>query len=108
MSEAAELHLFLRGELRTDGWMSDWRRELERRRAEEEAKPIVTAPQIKQRQIKALKPKKQYQGDRSKYRAAFQALRQARRDAGLCITCGGESRRGLRECSFCASKRCVW
>jgi hypothetical protein len=30
-----ELHKFVMGEIRTDGWRSDWRIELERRRQEE-------------------------------------------------------------------------
>jgi hypothetical protein len=32
-----ELHLFCRGDIRTDGWKSEWRKEMERRQAEEAA-----------------------------------------------------------------------
>lgn len=37
MSEMQDMHRFLIGELRRDGWKSQWRRDLERGRAEEEA-----------------------------------------------------------------------
>lgn len=46
-----ELHKFISGEIRTDGWVSDWRREQEQRRAEEMGKRVfVAATQIKRRQ----------------------------------------------------------
>lgn len=50
-----DLHLFVRGELRTDGWKSDWRKEFERRHAEDAAKPrpIVRATQIAKRRIRS-------------------------------------------------------
>lgn len=47
-----EIHLFCIGELRTDGWKSGWRQELERRCAEEKPSRI-TAPQIQVRQKRA-------------------------------------------------------
>lgn len=56
MTEAQQLHKFVIGELRTDSWKSDWRKEFERRSAEEKHKPapMVAAPQIKARQRKAV------------------------------------------------------
>lgn len=46
-----ELHKFVIGDTRVDGWKSGWRIEQERRRAEEmQNRKFVTAPQIKERQ----------------------------------------------------------
>ena len=50
---ALDLHKFILGELRTDGWKSQWRKDLKRRMQEEAYKPIVKAEQIKARQEKA-------------------------------------------------------
>jgi hypothetical protein len=51
-----KFQLFLDGKIRSDGWVSPWRREQERRRNEEAMRPrIITAPQIKARQER--KPK---------------------------------------------------
>jgi len=45
---ATELHKFVIGDIRTDGWKSDWRREQERRRAEEMGeRKFVRMPEIK-------------------------------------------------------------
>lgn len=38
-----DLHRYVKGELYTNGWMSDWRRELIRRSAEEASKPVKKA-----------------------------------------------------------------
>lgn len=50
-----DFHLFLRNELRTDGWESEWQKDLKRRMQEEayRPRPIVKAEQIKARQEKA-------------------------------------------------------
>lgn len=52
-SNSRELYQFVIGELRTDGWVSDWRKEQERRRAED-VRTFVTAPQIKARQERVI------------------------------------------------------
>lgn len=42
-----EMHLFVRGELRTDGWISDWKKEQILRRREDVAKPKLVKPVVK-------------------------------------------------------------
>lgn len=50
-----DLHLFCRGDIRTDGWESEWKKDFRRRMAEEAAKPrpIVTAVHIQARRIRS-------------------------------------------------------
>lgn len=48
-----DIQLFVKGEIRSDGWISDWRIDLERRRKEDLGKrKFVTAPQIIARQAR--------------------------------------------------------
>jgi hypothetical protein len=52
-----ELHKFILGEHRTDGWKSDWRKDLERRMAEDKLKPIVKRPKIEVKRVQSMKKK---------------------------------------------------
>lgn len=57
--EVHDIQLFVRGDLRNDGWISSWREEQERRRKEEHGdRKFVTAPQIKVRQERVVNPAK--------------------------------------------------
>lgn len=55
-----DLRQFVIGAVRVDGWKSPWRREFERRSAEEAERParIVHAPQIRARQVRVQSLKK--------------------------------------------------
>jgi hypothetical protein len=87
MNETGSTAIFsswLKGDIRTDGWKSDWRRGFERRSAEDRDKrQYVSAPQIKVRQ-------------KTRY--------QMRMSLGLCIGCGGEKTSKFR-CSQCLAKQ---
>lgn len=49
--EVRDIQLYVRGDIRNDGWVSPWREEQERRRKEELGeRKFVTAPQIASRQ----------------------------------------------------------
>jgi hypothetical protein len=54
MNYFRELQKFIRGDRREEGWISPWRGEQERRRAEEGVSFVVTAKQIKVRQERPL------------------------------------------------------
>lgn len=89
-----ELHKFIIGDLRTDGFKSDWRREQEKRRAEEMGKRIfVTAPQIKERQKR-----------RAPFSLAGQACRM-KRASRKCEVCETEIRHNNKTGRCCRHKR---
>lgn len=106
----AEIHKFILGELRTDEWKSDWRREQERRRVEEMGKrqfvAAVIAPQIKVRRERKPKAAPKTKRLRSNAWRENDRLRRAEwRTAGLCQDCGREPMLGRHCCVTCATRR---
>lgn len=105
-------HLFCRGEIRTDGWKSDWRREQERRRIEAIApRTVVTAPQIKVRQERkpaAPKPPRKPKAKPISNRDHMRRIRQANRAKGLCGSCGEPTQKGRYSCVKCLEAKAKW
>ena len=85
-----DLHRFVMGEIRTDGWKSEWRKDFERRNAEAHAKPKPLYPDA---------PRPAFD------QAAYMRSRRAElMEMGLCIDCRKPAN-GYRQCEECLEKR---
>lgn len=113
-----EIHKFVIGEIRTDGWVSDWRREQERRRKEEMGKRVF----VRMPEIKIVRPKKA-RPSRAKPRPGFTGmgvptgmtnveynkyLRRLRRSQGMCGSCGAIALKGSYSCAACLEKKAIY
>src|SRR5438270_14091888 len=102
----AELHKFIIGDKRTDGWKSPWRIKLERDMAEDAAKPrpIVKAKQIQVRQIE-----RTYADMASRREIVRKSLLKRRtklKAEGICVDCGkGKAKEGRTSCGLCLKAR---
>lgn len=108
MNETGDLRGFQRfvaGELRVDGWMSDWRREQERCRAEEMGKRVfVAATQVKRPQIARVYSDPDRQ--REVVRKSLQKRRLRLMAEGICRDCGkSKAKEGCTSCGPCLKKR---
>lgn len=97
MSDQGDFQKFLNGELRTDGWVSEWRREQEERRKNQVYRAAPVAP--KKCRVRAI-PKPQYNKEYMRQRRA-QALKK-----GMCTDCyHTKARKGRTNCQLCQDKR---
>lgn len=91
----SELHKFVIGEIRTDGWKSDWRKNLEAPR--ETNRPVAV--------VRANNPRRRNRGtfDSVSY---MRRRRQEMKDKGICVDCGENPvRPGRLTCVGCGAKR---
>ena len=110
------MHEFINGEIRTDGWKSEWRREQERRRAEEMGKRFfVRMPEIKivRRQTRKDRPSRARTPGFTRLgvpsgmnNVEYGRYRRSQwRAQGLCGSCGGETANGLYSCASCLERK---
>lgn len=94
MTDDKAMHLFIRGEIRTDGWKSQWRKDLETLRKMVKALPVFSVPTPKPKPVSF--DKLAYQRNRYKDLKA----------KGICIDCGSFPARAKRNtCASCQVKR---
>lgn len=99
-----EMHKFISGELRTDDWKSDWRREQERRRIEEMGKrQFVAAPPRKRIQVQRISDPDHR---REIVRNSLQKRRIRLKAEGICVDCGKwKAKKGCTSCETCLKSR---
>lgn len=95
MSEYREYGMFIKGEIRVDGWKSDWRKDLDAYRASKQTAPIEinekrrdpVITKVYRQYVRPPMTDKQIEEHRASARRSRQNKRLLAKEAGYCVDC---------------------